>query len=70
MLFKKKKTPSGELVSEAIERFKRMLVKRYNWSVRDANRFSHSELKKNLLNGKSIEETYFVIFNKESDLAS
>lgn len=63
-----RKTPAGEPVSAAVARFKVMLVRRYNWSVKDAHKYSHPELKRNLLGGKSVEETYSSIFNIEQDL--
>ena len=63
-----KKVPSGESVTEMVARFKTMLVRRYNWSVKDAHKYSHPELKRHLLSGKSVEETYFSIFNLEQDL--
>lgn len=63
-----RRTPSGELISDVVAQFKTMLVRRYNWSVEKAHKYSHPELKRHLLDGKSVEEAYFSIFNVEQDL--
>lgn len=68
--FKRKTTPSGQLLKDAISDFKKMRVRRYNWSVKDAHRNSHPDLKKSLLDGKSAQTTYFVLFGIEQDLTS
>ena len=67
-IFKQKQTPTGESLKSAVANFKAMLVKRYNWSVGKAYKFSHPELRKQLLSGKSVQEAYCSLFKVEQDL--
>ena len=50
--------------------FKTMLVRRYNWSVDKANKFSHPDLESCFNEGLSVNQSYFRLFKKEQDLQS
>lgn len=57
-------------ISEFVDEFRQMLVKRYNWSVNDAYRYSHIPIAECFKEGLSKHEAYFKIFNVEQDLQS
>lgn len=56
--------------NEYLEGFKVMLVRRYQWSVTEANQFNSEELKKCFDEGLNKYHAYFKIFNVEQDLES
>lgn len=61
----------GELtLVEYIEWFKRILIKRYNWSVSDAHNYNNEDLVKYHSERLEPHYAYFKIFNVERDLYS
>ena len=56
--------------AEFIESFKKMLVRRYNWSVKNANDFHSPELEQAFTDGLDKHQAYFKIFNVDQNLCS
>jgi len=57
-------------LSEYVEQFKVMLVRRYNWTVTKAAKYKNTALNTFHKKGLSVEEAYFAIFNIEQDIVS
>jgi hypothetical protein len=67
-LFKSMENTKTHEFESYVESFKSKMVKRYNWSIKQCNEFDNSQLYQHFLNGDSILDAYYKIFNVAPDL--